>query len=207
MEALAVEAEGGLRLQQSEDCPFLGRAGVVAAHFRGRQTVDDEVAVAHVIRPRGVVAAGGGVELTGPEPEARAGDGHPGRAVDHEALNHERAPVEARCRGRGPRYGRRRRSDPRYGRLLPRAGGTPGAAAGSQEEHDRHHNPSHRLDAYPLAGPSARQVELPPVPRVLVTEEIAERGLDGLRAAGCQVDVRLELSPDDLLDAVKGADA
>ncbi len=45
------------------------------------------------------------------------------------------------------------------------------------------------------------------MPRVLVTEEIAERGLDGLRAAGCEVDVRLDLSPDDLLDAVKGADA
>ena len=45
------------------------------------------------------------------------------------------------------------------------------------------------------------------MPRVLVTEEIAERGLDGLRAAGCDVDVRLDLSPGDLLDAVKGADA
>jgi D-3-phosphoglycerate dehydrogenase len=45
------------------------------------------------------------------------------------------------------------------------------------------------------------------VPRVLVTEEIADRGLDGLRAAGCEVDVRLDLSPEDLLDAIKGADA
>ena len=45
------------------------------------------------------------------------------------------------------------------------------------------------------------------MPRVLVTEEIADRGLDGLRAAGCEVDVRLDLSPEDLLDAVKGADA
>ena len=53
----------------------------------------------------------------------------------------------------------------------------------------------------------ATRLELTPVPRVLVTEEIAERGLDGLRAAGCDVDVRLDLSPADLLVAVKGADA
>jgi D-3-phosphoglycerate dehydrogenase len=48
---------------------------------------------------------------------------------------------------------------------------------------------------------------LEPVPRVLVTEEIAERGLAVLRAAGCEVDVRLDLSAADLLDAVTGADA
>src|SRR6476646_9077605 len=59
----------------------------------------------------------------------------------------------------------------------------------------------------PLARAGVVRVELPPVPRVLVTEEIADRGLDGLRAAGCDVDVRLDLSPEDLLDAVKGADA
>jgi D-3-phosphoglycerate dehydrogenase len=45
------------------------------------------------------------------------------------------------------------------------------------------------------------------VPRVLVTEEIADRGLDGLRAAGYEVDVRLGLSAADLLEAVKGAQA
>jgi D-3-phosphoglycerate dehydrogenase len=45
------------------------------------------------------------------------------------------------------------------------------------------------------------------VPRVLVTEEIAENGLAGLRAAGYDVDVRLDLSPAGLLDAIKGADA
>ena len=45
------------------------------------------------------------------------------------------------------------------------------------------------------------------MPRVLVTEEIAERGLDGLRAAGCEVDIRLDPTPDELLAAVKGADA
>src|SRR5256714_7006933 len=43
--------------------------------------------------------------------------------------------------------------------------------------------------------------------RVLVTEEIAEGGLDRLRAAGHDVDVRLGLSPDELLDTVKGAHA
>lgn len=41
--------------------------------------------------------------------------------------------------------------------------------------------------------------------RVLVTEEIADRGLDHMRAAGLEVDVRLGLSPDELLAAVPGA--
>ncbi len=43
--------------------------------------------------------------------------------------------------------------------------------------------------------------------RVLVTEEIADSGLDQLRAAGFDVDVQLGLSPTELLDAVKGAHA
>jgi D-3-phosphoglycerate dehydrogenase len=43
--------------------------------------------------------------------------------------------------------------------------------------------------------------------RILVTEEIADGGLDRLRAAGHDVDVRLGLSPAELLDAVAGADA
>src|SRR5947209_13946543 len=43
--------------------------------------------------------------------------------------------------------------------------------------------------------------------RILVTEEIAERGLNRLRDAGHQVDIRLGLSPEELLDAVPGADA
>ncbi|HWE54440.1 MAG TPA: phosphoglycerate dehydrogenase [Acidimicrobiales bacterium] len=43
--------------------------------------------------------------------------------------------------------------------------------------------------------------------RVLVTEEIAEPGLDRLRAAGHTVDVQMGLSPDALLDAVPGAAA
>jgi len=43
--------------------------------------------------------------------------------------------------------------------------------------------------------------------RILVTEEIAEGGLDRLRAAGHDVDVRLGLSPDELLAAIAGAHA
>src|SRR3954453_16314459 len=43
--------------------------------------------------------------------------------------------------------------------------------------------------------------------RVLVTEEIAPGRLDRLRHAGHDVDVRLDLSPDELLSAVKGAHA
>src|SRR5947207_15966626 len=43
--------------------------------------------------------------------------------------------------------------------------------------------------------------------RVLVTEEIAEGGLDRLRQAGHDVDVQLGLSADQLLHAVRGANA
>ena len=43
--------------------------------------------------------------------------------------------------------------------------------------------------------------------RILVTEEIADGGLDRLRAAGHEVDVRHGLSPAELLDAVAGAHA
>jgi D-3-phosphoglycerate dehydrogenase len=43
--------------------------------------------------------------------------------------------------------------------------------------------------------------------RILVTEEIAERGLALLRDAGHDVDVRLALTPDQLVDAIKGAHA
>ena len=41
--------------------------------------------------------------------------------------------------------------------------------------------------------------------RILVTEEIAEGGLDRLRAAGHDVDVQLDL--DALLQNIRGADA
>jgi D-3-phosphoglycerate dehydrogenase len=44
-------------------------------------------------------------------------------------------------------------------------------------------------------------------PRVLVSERIAPRGLDALRDAGYEVDERLGLSPEELLDAVQGASA
>ena len=43
--------------------------------------------------------------------------------------------------------------------------------------------------------------------RVLVTEKIAEAGLDRLRAAGHDVDVQLGLSPDELVATVPGAAA
>ena len=43
--------------------------------------------------------------------------------------------------------------------------------------------------------------------RILVTEEIAEGGLDRLREVGHEVDVRLGLSPDELLEVVPGASA
>jgi D-3-phosphoglycerate dehydrogenase len=43
--------------------------------------------------------------------------------------------------------------------------------------------------------------------RILVTEEIAESGLQKLRDAGHDVDLRLGLSPEELLDAVQGAHA
>ena len=43
--------------------------------------------------------------------------------------------------------------------------------------------------------------------RVLVTEEIAQSGLQELRNAGHEVDVRLGLSPTELLDVVVGANA
>lgn len=45
------------------------------------------------------------------------------------------------------------------------------------------------------------------VARVLVSEAIADRGLDQLRAAGHDVDVQLDLSPEQLLLAVVGAHA
>jgi D-3-phosphoglycerate dehydrogenase / 2-oxoglutarate reductase len=43
--------------------------------------------------------------------------------------------------------------------------------------------------------------------RILVSEKLAEAGLDDLRNAGHDVDVQLGLSPEELLDAVKGAAA
>jgi len=43
--------------------------------------------------------------------------------------------------------------------------------------------------------------------RILVTEKLAETGLDDLRAAGHEVDVQLGLSPEQLLEAIPGAAA
>ncbi len=43
--------------------------------------------------------------------------------------------------------------------------------------------------------------------RILVTEKIAESGLESLRAAGHEVDVRLGLDPEQLIEAIPGAAA
>ena len=43
--------------------------------------------------------------------------------------------------------------------------------------------------------------------RILVTEELAERGLDALRDAGHEVDVQLGLTPDELIATIPGAAA
>jgi D-3-phosphoglycerate dehydrogenase len=43
--------------------------------------------------------------------------------------------------------------------------------------------------------------------RILVSEEISDGGLERLRRAGHEVDVRLDLTPETLLDAVRGAEA
>ena len=39
--------------------------------------------------------------------------------------------------------------------------------------------------------------------RVLVTERLADSGLEAMTAAGLEVDVRLGLAPSELLDAVR----
>ena len=38
--------------------------------------------------------------------------------------------------------------------------------------------------------------------RVLVTEELADRGLEHMRAAGLEVDVQLGLSPEELIATI-----
>jgi D-3-phosphoglycerate dehydrogenase / 2-oxoglutarate reductase len=43
--------------------------------------------------------------------------------------------------------------------------------------------------------------------RVLVSEQLADSGLEAMRAAGLEVDVRVGLSPEELLDAVRGVSA
>src|SRR5690606_25447421 len=50
-------------------------------------------------------------------------------------------------------------------------------------------------------------VSMSPMARILVTEAIAEGGLDRLRAAGHTVDVQQGLSPEQLLSAIQGAHA
>src|SRR5579863_4131942 len=43
--------------------------------------------------------------------------------------------------------------------------------------------------------------------RILVTEALSSRGLEAMAAAGHEVDVRLDLSHDDLVEAIGGASA
>ncbi|MCL5048832.1 MAG: phosphoglycerate dehydrogenase [Firmicutes bacterium] len=43
--------------------------------------------------------------------------------------------------------------------------------------------------------------------KILVTEKLAESGLDAMRAAGHEVDVQLDWTPDTLLEIIKGKDA
>src|SRR6185503_18776801 len=43
--------------------------------------------------------------------------------------------------------------------------------------------------------------------RVLDSEQLADSGLDAMRAAGLEVDVRLDLGPEELLEVVRGASA
>jgi D-3-phosphoglycerate dehydrogenase / 2-oxoglutarate reductase len=63
-------------------------------------------------------------------------------------------------------------------------------------------------DALRKAGACPRaDANMAGMPRILVTEQIAEGGLDRLRAAGHDVDVQLGTTPEQLLDLVKGAHA
>src|SRR5471032_1831239 len=43
--------------------------------------------------------------------------------------------------------------------------------------------------------------------RILVTEKLADNGLQAMAAAGFEVDVQLDLTPETLLEAVRGAAA
>ncbi len=82
----------------------------------------------------------------------------------------------------------------RPGRRRPRRGGQPAGRALRLRRVDRRPRVARGEEARRLA-------------RVLVTEKIAQRGLDRLAAAGHEVDVREGLTPDELLGAVAGAHA
>src|SRR3954468_15943027 len=47
----------------------------------------------------------------------------------------------------------------------------------------------------------------PVMKRVLVSEQLADSGIEAMRSAGLEVDVRLGLPPEELLDAGGGASA
>jgi D-3-phosphoglycerate dehydrogenase / 2-oxoglutarate reductase len=60
---------------------------------------------------------------------------------------------------------------------------------------------------YRLAGLVGGRPDSAPMARILVTEKIADGGLERLRSAGHEVDLQLDLSPEQLLDAVRGTHA
>ena len=57
---------------------------------------------------------------------------------------------------------------------------------------------SRRSARYRLAGLAGRRPDSAPMARILVTEKIADGGLERLRAAGHEVDVQLDLTPEQL---------
>src|SRR4029077_17720437 len=87
-----------------------------------------------------------------------------------------------RPRRASPRSRSRTSSPRRRGRRPARGGGTGWQPSGAPDQ-------THRMA------------------RILVTEKIADGGLDRLRSAGHEVDVRNGLSPAELLDAIVGAHA
>ena len=60
---------------------------------------------------------------------------------------------------------------------------------------------------YRLAGLARSAPDSAPMARILVTEKIADGGLERLRSAGHEVDLQLDLTPEQLLEAVRGAHA
>ncbi|MEN9594996.1 MAG: hypothetical protein RLY23_1479, partial [Actinomycetota bacterium] len=58
-----------------------------------------------------------------------------------------------------------------------------------------------------MSGDTGAGSVTPMPPRVLITEELAESGLEAMRAAGFEVDVQLNLDPAALLETIPGAAA
>lgn len=71
----------------------------------------------------------------------------------------------------------------------------------------RHSSHTNQPTAEAVIGIAGMLLPMTTRARVLVTEEIADNGLDMLRAAGHEVDVQLDLRPEDLGAALAGAQA